>query len=596
MTWEERNYYYQVTIDGDQVNYTDDVSQTEGLDQLATVVEFELIDEPSPRPAFGDDITVVQIDRSTDVDNAKYQFAGTIREFDGDSATEVLIIRCVGILDDLNTARITTDLNLTGMTDGEAVEAILTASGIPFDHADIADFGYVLGAEVPIYWRIGQTGAALIGAIDDVFGMKTLEVGNGRVVRFRYDLAPDVGDAYRLYTRGTDADVENVHRTYGNRSLRQSYWDVQGASYTCGDSCNCQVWANAVGSNPRKRSRVNAGEAPPYQSDIIQDEDLAAWVAERLMRWYNRTPSSVQVTTSNDVSVHPGTVISISDDTYQIDHSTITAYTVLTVERHGDEMTLTCEGGAAGSTGTITTGVNKRCNETDFDLDLPNIDFDPIDVSFPPFEIAFDFDFDLSFGWTEYGGDSESGGGYEIGVPTPGVWEDDPDNPDDFTIVLNNLDGAPGSNAGAKTTVATAIPEFSAGVPKSFRITFTWELDGALNGIEMFGEDVNDPANVYFWHPFFGNSTGCYFMTGAAYNGINADTDLDFGAVTIPATSDMEIEWNRLTSEWTVTRDGSPQTTTASDPLCTGPCRFFVIAGGGPGNANCHDFEITVLE
>lgn len=431
MTWTERNYYYHVEVDGVRLNYTGDVTQSEDLGSVCSVLEFELGDQPAARPAYDDDVIVHQVDLSTDTENAKYQFAGNVSEFDGESSPYSLIIRCVGVLDALNVARIATNLNLTGMTDGEAVQAVLTACGVTFDPADIGDFGYVLGAQVPVYWKIGQTGADIIGAIDDPFGMKTLAVGNGRVVRFRYDLAPDMADAYRTFTKGTDADVRKVHRTFGNRALQQSSWTVQGASYTCDENCNCQPWAEAVGSNPRKRSRVNASDAPPYQSDIIQDEPFAQWVVERLMRWYNRTPDAVQVTTANDVSIHPGTVIGISDDTYSINVSTLTAYTVTTVARRGDEMTLTCVGGAAGSTGTVTTGVNKRCNDTDFDVDLPNIDFGPIDVSFPPIELGFDFGFDFDFGW----GDELPGtGGGDGVVVISSDWEADTFNEGPLTF------------------------------------------------------------------------------------------------------------------------------------------------------------------
>ena len=79
MAIDSRNYYYRVTIEGVQVDYAGEMVMNESLDGLTSVVEFELIDQISPRADYGDVVVVTRLNRSDDT--AQYQFKGTIREF-----------------------------------------------------------------------------------------------------------------------------------------------------------------------------------------------------------------------------------------------------------------------------------------------------------------------------------------------------------------------------------------------------------------------------------------------------------------------------------------------------------------------------------
>ena len=112
MAIDSRNYYYRVTIEGVQVDYAGEMVMNESLDALTSVVEFELIDQISPRADYGDVVVVTRLNRSDDT--AQYQFKGTIREFDAESQPGTLIVRCVGLLDDLNLVRIATEARRIG--------------------------------------------------------------------------------------------------------------------------------------------------------------------------------------------------------------------------------------------------------------------------------------------------------------------------------------------------------------------------------------------------------------------------------------------------------------------------------------------------
>jgi hypothetical protein len=106
-----------------------------------------------------------------------------------------------------------------------------------------------------------------------------------------------------------------------------------------------------------------------------------------MMRWYNRQPDTLTVQSLNDPNVNCGSVIGVKDEAYGIDltaDADETPYLILTIDRRGDEMTLNCLGGAAGDTGTITSGVEKVCNATSTAaFDTPPA-FTPPTIMVPP--------------------------------------------------------------------------------------------------------------------------------------------------------------------------------------------------------------------
>lgn len=416
---QSRKYNY-ILLNGGWVRALPGVTITNSLDGLNQVAEFQLVDRPATTPAFDQTLVISYVD--LDTMEGLPVFSGVVNAPTVESMPYNNIIRGVGPLRALKAVRTGTDLDLSGQTDGEAIQTILTACGITFTPADIDDAGYVLGAQAPIYWAINQSAQSVIEAIDRVFGSKTLECYDGRVIRIFYDLAPSTGSAYRTYTKGSDIDIWQLRYDYGDDEERQSYWRVTGPQVDCGDNCNCVVWAVNTGSGPRLGKRVREQETSEFQSDIIQDESLAAAVGDRLMRWYNRRPQKFSATVANDVYINPGTVINVVDPTYGIEHDTAQAYTVVSITRNDQSMTLDLIGGAAGGVGSQDTGVEKMCNDTQSDVDIPGSFTGFPGTSFPPLPsmdpFTFNFpDFDLPGGpgLEDYGSTSDS---------TPGTADD----------------------------------------------------------------------------------------------------------------------------------------------------------------------------
>jgi hypothetical protein len=425
-TWTTTRRYYDVNLgdDGQSVRTVDGASVTASLEQLTTVCEFALLDRPAVTPASGVPCAV----KLVEIADTEYRhlFAGTLNIRDTEAFPHDLRLIAT---DPLSLLRGTADGNhlLTGMTDGEAVEFVLTELGIAFDSADIQDAGYVLGGRADVFWSGGETGAAVIAELDRVLGMKTLCIQDGRVVRFAYDLAPDAGDIQTTYAAGTDTTISRVRRTLGDRDRIQNVWNVRGVSAEClhadgVTTCSCTPYARREADHPALGAGVRV-QGQSFQSDVIQDEALALAVATRLMRWHNREPDELVIETRDDPDVHPGSVVGVTDDTYGIDLSA-DPYCVRLVERRSGRMTLTCVGGAAGATGTGTSGVEQRCNETSVAVDWPGT-FTPPTISVPPFpapSFAWDPDFgigspDFNFGFDF---DPNLGGiGFDLDLTTP---------------------------------------------------------------------------------------------------------------------------------------------------------------------------------
>lgn len=781
-------YATEILIDGTAVAIASEPSISADIDTFGTVVEFELASRPT---VFPDEGTTVQVNRVKLSDDTYHVlFGGYIGGgTDVESEPWDLKFRALDELSKFSALRTTNDLNLTGMTDGEAWEAIANVCDVDFDHADIVDTGYVLGAKMDVWWKKETTGQSVIEELDRVFQCKTMAVQNNRVVRFVYDRVAHSADIFSTYTKAESNEFLQNHLNRGDKSQAQSLWTVQGVSAPCGtdNACTCMVWATSTDVVPvrgKKIRRIPASQFP--QSDLIQDENLARLIAQRMMRWFNRVPKTYSITSVTNANMYPGMVVGIVDLTYGMDATSTVPAFVSTVEKAGSTMTLTAIGAPGGSTGSTTSGVEKRCNKTNTDLDwegdweLPALDFPELD-DFADWFGDFDFSLPVYGGtedsmcnsllgssWTndndvwgpveagsyafpgnivgtvapiedpylgwgiEMFGDAEvlvdedwlihiagthtldagmialqlidnSGGGgpfiqsvsFQVGAPGidevtefttesdfddpaatldtgafelildktadsfeatykgdggvvlynhtldstdwnsnasgsnlqigivswtegtggsvllttvevcpkdedeiifdgPMVWVDDPEWPDDFSISGNDLDAAPFDNATAFTT--TTIPRHSSGLAKSFQLTYNWSLDALAGGIELIAEDENDPDIVFFWQPFFDDSTGCYFLTGATYSGSATDDPLDFGSVTAPDASNMEIIWNRVAQTFTVSRDGSAQVTSATDPGLTGDVKLVCIAGGGAGACFGHDFTLTMLE
>lgn len=370
-----------------QVDVVGDVTINEALETATTyVAQFELFD--APEVGLGQAVEIEHVDFGAATRAAV--FSGTVDVPEGTEGEggHRHVLTASGPLARLRGTP-AADVNLSGMTDGQAWQAILTACGVPFDPADIADAGYVLGAKVPVVWLADTEGSEIGRQLNEVFGMATIEVGAGRVVRFAYDRAPSAAAISATWTRGVDADVYDLGRRRGSLWDVLNVWRVVGATWGgVGADAGCQltVWAHAEAPHPilgdPRRSRPES-----FQSDVIQDETLARAVATRLMRWHNRPPDEVRIEALNDPNASPGDVVGVSDPLPGLDlaaAASATPYLVLTVDRAGDLMTLSGVGGAAGATGTITSGVRRVCNRTKSLSSWPGPAFAPPAIATPP--------------------------------------------------------------------------------------------------------------------------------------------------------------------------------------------------------------------
>lgn len=481
MSWLERRLAYLFKRSSTVIPIGG-LSQQESLDSLTTTLSFSLSSRPSL--SVGNGVTAEWID--IDAGITRYQFGGSILSTDTESHPQATDVPCAGPLALLRNARRFSDgdLLLTGMTDGEVVEAVLTYCGISFDSDDIHEVGYVLGAQADggdpedaanIWWRAGEAGSTIVQELDNVFFFHTYEVGNGRILRQYWEATPSSTGLYRTYTRGSSRDLFSVHRRYGDPDRITNSVLVKGLSRDCGSdgSCQCTIYSKAIDANPRLAGRSGRGIARTtrneFQSDLIQDEGAAEWRARQMMRRNNRLVDELALSALNDPNVHPGSVIGLVDRTTYIDADP-RYYIVTTVDRDGYAMTLSAIGGAAGDEGTVTTGVEKICNRTESADSAPGDDLTPI-TDFPPLDDGLSFDI----------GDLEDLG--DIGEITP------PEEPDITTPFQDctELDGMAGT--GVTETGFLAMSAVDDGVWRASGASVAYHLAG-LNGSDGVDEIV----------------------------------------------------------------------------------------------------------
>lgn len=596
MSWTTRRRTSQLLIDGEAVKIADHPAVTENLDGFATSIEFQLLDRPDPVPPEDTPVELRWVDLATE----EYLplFGGYLLGRSVDSSPHAMIFRAVDELAKFSAVRTTNDLNLTGMTDGEAWETIAGVCDVDFDPADIVDTGYVLGERAPVYWKVGATGVSIIQELDRVFGCKTMTVLNNRVIRIAYGRYASTSDIQVSYDKATSADFWRNHKDTGDSDQVQSIWEVQGATVPCGDDneCSCLIWAKSIGTTPKKGKKIQAVPTGTFQSDLIQDEVLAQEVSRRMMRWYNRVPILLTAEVETDPNIHPGSVIGIQDPTYGIGDATEKAYVCLTVDKRGPRMTITAVGGSAGSAGTTTSGVEQRCNETNLDLDWDGT-WSPPSFTFPPlgsWGAWGGFGFGSGNDWDDYGSTSS-------GVTLGFIWVNDPANSPgyDWDISGANISSSDFRN-GTAFTDAT-IPERSPGIPKNYSASFDWTIGATgASGIDIFAEDSVDPDAIHWW--FFTESSGtpdAFFWTGCNYLALCTGDFHDFGTFTPGSTLNLTVEWNADTFEYTVSMTGAGTFVLTSDaPPIANPVRIGAIAGGGGAGTtiSVENLVIEVLE
>lgn len=358
--------YTRVTIAGDVVKIVDgSVQINESVEQLCSVASFSLNARPSSTPANGDSVLIEQIDMDAHV--AYALFGGTINIVEVDSAPWTFRITACDQLEKLRRVKQTGDLDLTGMTEGEAWKAIADACDLDYDDDDICDSGYHLGGYVDVKWHDDQStsGGAMIAELDRVFGHATMTIGDNRVIRIHLDEAPDDGTGlYRSYTKDVNVTFLTNRRSLGDRDQLQNVWTVTGVTDEISKSCTAQSWAKSVsGSGYLSSRRVRVAEQT-FSSDFIQDESLAVEIVKRLMRKTNRLPDTASIAIANDPQIHPGKKVRIIDHSYGNATGAGRYGMIRSLVRSGNTMACEITSGPGGDTGTITHGTEKVCNDT----------------------------------------------------------------------------------------------------------------------------------------------------------------------------------------------------------------------------------------
>lgn len=387
---QEQARWVRVKIGEAVVKTTPDVAISASLDQLNRVCSFVLAEQPSSTPADGAAVTVELVDTVTG--RAYFLFGGKV---DGGPETESepwnMTVRAVDQLADLRIVRSIGDgdLNLTGMNPKEAKMEIFDYCGITYDPDDLVDVDYELGILEPVKWLADGTTTAgqIISEIDRVFGLTTQTIGDNRVISFRYDLMPENDDGvYRTLTKGISVDFQSHHRSRGSRNDIQTIWVVDGVSHEFNDgACTLTPWAKAVHGTARVGKSRRVSESTD-QSDLIQTEALARFVVENHMRQTSGIPDTRTAATTTSRNLHPGTKIRIQDTTYGLNSRVCC---VTRVEINGIRTDLTLVSGPPGEVGTVTSGVDRVCNDTSTDGEVPGEGpFTPPDVDVPPLDIG----------------------------------------------------------------------------------------------------------------------------------------------------------------------------------------------------------------
>lgn len=564
--------WYRFRLNNVRYDLTGDVTQTEQLEAWqTTVADVELYDAPTLVRGAQVDIYQVKFDTA----EMAPQFQGYLNNRLASSFPHQVSLRCQGPLHRLRRAS-QSGHNLTGMTDGEAVMYVLDGCNVPYDPDDIEDAGYVLGAEVDIFWQRDQIGWEVVEELDRVMGMSTIDIGAGRVVRFAYDRAPSSAHVTHTYTKGVDANFWGLDRSLWDLDSIQNIWHVTGATWQNAANCSLTPWARAEGPNDAFETDGVRVRKQPFQSDVIQDESLAEAVARRMMRWFNRDPDEITLVAENDITVHPGTVIGVKDPIYGIDLVSVadaSPYLVLTVDRRGHEMTLRCVGGLGGPQGTVTHGVEKRCNKTVSDVNIPG-DFTIPTIGIPPMIAIGGYDCFLDGG--PGGVCPDEGGG---GDPTcldsfgsaDGIWTHEGA---DWNVAGNSIFGQPGGNELATTT--NRIPAVD-GVPISYRVTFSTTTTGG-GGVELSATDNDGDYPLHWFFTYlptgYAVPNGVAFLDWCSFGGLcssSASPDgVDWGDATPGALITVVIEWDRLDATFSVSVQGVPHTITGVESGTSG--------------------------
>lgn len=404
MAGQVRDLWLRVSVDGQLTATSAPVRIQQQLEGAVTTVAEISLASTTPALATNAAVTVHHVNRNLSPDpnyQSRQLFAGIVNRISGVGAPHGVTLSCTGALAQLRRTR-PDEWAMTGLTDTQVVRAVLTYCGVPYSAADIRGWDYQLGMtalagaadrDVHPTWRIGQSGAEIIGELDRVFGCATIELGDGRVVRFPYSLAPYqyVNPVYaKTFTRGqAGATFYSHERDRGDLDQIQNYWIVRGLSFTIGagadEGCQYSLYAGANADHAALGAGVEVGRQE-FSSDLIDSEALAKAIAIRLMHWHNREPDSIRIQCGNDARVGVGSLVLVRDPSYGIDLGSSKRYLITGVSREGDTMLLDGIGGPTGAVGSVRSHLVRACNDTSSELGTDPPAFgapDPVLPDFP---------------------------------------------------------------------------------------------------------------------------------------------------------------------------------------------------------------------
>ena len=358
--------------------------QLEGA--VTTVAEVTLAGF-TPVLATNEPVTIHHVNRNNAPEpdyESRQLFGGIVNRIGGVGSPHGVTLSCTGELAKLRRTRTHEfEYSMNGKTDIEVVRDVLDWCEVAYDPADIWGWDYELGrfqdraeATPPLWWHAGQSGASIIGELDRVFACATIERNDGTVVRFPYSRSPEdyVDPPYtKTFARGrAGASFYGNERDRGDLDRVQNFWVVRGLGFSGAEGDNdegCQFWyqASALADHGILGAGVAVGPQE-FSSELIDSEELAKAIAERLMRWHNREPDLLRIQCGNDARLAPGHIILVRDATYGIDVPASKRYLVLAVARDGDEMLLDCVGGPPGATGAVQSHLYRDCNDTQTDV------------------------------------------------------------------------------------------------------------------------------------------------------------------------------------------------------------------------------------
>lgn len=359
-----------LTVDGVELD-AGDVNLSFALGPIVTTIaDIEIVTPAIVSPAVRAPVTLRYVDRDTM--QSWPVFAGFVDEPLGVSHPNRLAVRCHGPLSLLRDTW-DADTDFTGDQERSVVTTALTQAGIAYTLANLQAVDLVLGPLVDVIAPKRQKRSAIVADLNDLLAMNLIEIG-GEPHRFYVDRVPAAADIVRTFAAGVDADFWSNERRRGRLDEIRNYWKITGTTYPCGTPtgdppkppCRCTIWADAAGANPALGAGVRT-EPAPVSSDLIQDQDFAEWVATENIRVSNRVPDFLTMATAFDPEIHVGQVIGVRDPSRGVDLSgdaDAAPYLIERIEVQGFRATYELRGASTGTSSAITSGVEKRCNQT----------------------------------------------------------------------------------------------------------------------------------------------------------------------------------------------------------------------------------------